>query len=314
MTRGLTNILLVPALLYTTALLPFEQKNQQPTEQPTRAEIDSLFAVITAFGDSIQSVQRILEDNNATGINPELSADELDKITQQLSSMSVTVSTMRDSLIDEDYKVVRADMYDIKEESNSLLEKFKKLTRQAFVVDPVDQASIDSLKTREGTLNTNDISIVLRGQGLIIKITPIDDEILQYCSPDVRRTFKTLRQNQEDLQYYYPDTDLRMFYVIFQAIEDRTRYEPDEIEIEHQGNFFRPVDILPLSDEFDLLVLEKKYLSLSSAIYLFDASIDYFEPLRFLYRNEIQNNRWNEIIRRLDNEKRRFKAESVKEG
>jgi hypothetical protein len=153
-----------------------------------------------------------------------------------------------------------------------------------------------------GILETDDISIILEGEGVWIRITPLDDSILKYCTEDTRRTYTTILTSHSEIP---SDMKGRMFLVLFQGrTEPETYFEPTELEILHQGNRSRPVKIVPHSSTFDKRVL-KFYGTPEMAIYIFSPEIDLEFPISFKYRS-LENKRWEQIITAVKDAKSRY--------
>jgi len=153
-----------------------------------------------------------------------------------------------------------------------------------------------------GVLETDDISIILEGEGVWIRITPLDDSILKYCTEDTRRTYTTILKSHTEIP---KDSKNRMFLVLFQGrAEPETYFEPTELEIIHQGNRSRPEKIVPHSSTFNKRLL-KFYGTPEMAIYLFSAEIDLEFPVSFKYRT-LENNDWEGVVRKIKAAKSRY--------
>ncbi|MFQ6105296.1 MAG: hypothetical protein ACE5OP_13560 [Candidatus Glassbacteria bacterium] len=153
-----------------------------------------------------------------------------------------------------------------------------------------------------GILETDDISIVLEGEGVWIRITPIDDSILKYCTDDTRKMYTSILKSHTEIP---EDLKGRMFLVLFQGRkEPETYFEPTELEILHQGNRFRPVKIVPHTSTFDKRVL-KFYGTSEMAIYIFPPEIDLEFPITFRYRS-LENTEWEQILVRVKDAKAKY--------
>ncbi|GEM_PF-2671350 len=153
-----------------------------------------------------------------------------------------------------------------------------------------------------GILETADISIVLEGEGVWIRITPIVDSILKYCTEDTRRTYTTILKSHPEIP---TDVKEKMFLVLFQGRkEPETYFEPTALEILHQGNRSRPEKIIPHSSTFDKRVL-KFYGTPEMAIYVFSKDIDLEFPITFKY-NSLENTDWEQILTRVQDAKAKY--------
>lgn len=153
-----------------------------------------------------------------------------------------------------------------------------------------------------GILETDDISIVLEGEGLWIRITPMDESILKYCTNDTRRTYTTILKSHPEIP---EDNKGKMFLVMFQGrTEPETYFEPTELEILNQGTRLRPDKIVPHSSTFNKRVL-KFYGTPEMAIYIFSPDVDLEVPITFKYRS-LENQEWERRIITIKDAKARY--------
>jgi hypothetical protein len=154
----------------------------------------------------------------------------------------------------------------------------------------------------EGILETEDISVVLQGSGLWIRITPMEDEILRYCTEDTRRTYSKMIDTQGESLKKDGESNFIKFLVLFQGrSENETYFDPTELNISHQGKLYKPEKILPISSTFDKRIL-KLYETPEMAIYAFNKEIDLDLSLRFQYK-DLNSNKWDEIIKTVEDAK-----------
>jgi len=153
-----------------------------------------------------------------------------------------------------------------------------------------------------GILETDDISIILEGEGIWIRITPLDSSILKYCTEDTRRTYTTILRSHAEIP---KNINNKMFLVLFQGrTEPETYFEPTELEIIHQGNRSRPDKIVPHSSTFNKREL-KFYGTPEMAIYLFSSEIDLEFPITFKYRT-LENKDWERVSTKVKAAKARY--------
>ncbi len=144
-----------------------------------------------------------------------------------------------------------------------------------------------------GKLKTEDISITLEGEGLWIRITPLDESILRYTTVDTKRTYTKILEAHPEIT---GDMNQKEFLVLFQGrTEPETYFEPTEFELLQQGNRYKPERIIPHSQTFDKRVL-KFYGTPEMAIYLFSEKIDLEFPITFTYKS-IESGNWENVIR-----------------
>lgn len=160
----------------------------------------------------------------------------------------------------------------------------------------------DKENAGEGVLETDDISIVLQGSGLWIRITPMEEEILRYCTEDTRQTYSKMLDTQGESLKKDGKSDFRKFLVLFQGRSDNEIYfDPTELNIVHQGKLYKPEKILPISSTFDKRILTL-YGTPEMAIYAFSKDIDLALSIRFQYK-DLNSNKWDEIIKTVEEAK-----------
>ncbi|OGF97825.1 MAG: hypothetical protein A2Z06_04160 [Candidatus Glassbacteria bacterium RBG_16_58_8] len=151
-------------------------------------------------------------------------------------------------------------------------------------------------ETEEGILETEDISVILQGSGVWIRITPMDEEILRYCTEDTRSTYRKMLENQGEALKSDGDYGYKTFLISLQGrSENEVYFDPTELKIVQQGKFYKPSQIIPISSTFDKRILTL-YGTPEMAIYAFSKEIDLTLPLEFKYK-ELSSNKWDEIIR-----------------
>jgi hypothetical protein len=153
-----------------------------------------------------------------------------------------------------------------------------------------------------GILETDDISTVLEGEGLWIRITPLDEAILKYSTEDTRRTYTAIITSHPELSHY---TESKKFLVLFQGrSEPEVYFEPTELEIFQQGNRFRPEKIISHTSTFDKRVL-KFYGTPEMAIYAYSKELNLEFPITFKYRT-LENKDWDRILTAWKNAKAKY--------
>ncbi len=154
----------------------------------------------------------------------------------------------------------------------------------------------------EGILGTDDISVILQGSGLWIRITPMEDEILRYCTEDTRQTYSKMIDTQGESLKKDGENNFRKFLVLFQGrSENEIYFDPTELNISHQGKLYKPEKILPISSTFDKRIL-KLYGTPEMAIYAFNKEIDLGISIQFQYK-DLNSNKWDEIIKTVEDAK-----------
>jgi len=160
----------------------------------------------------------------------------------------------------------------------------------------------ESSGKEEGVLQTDDISVILQGGGLWIKITPMEEEILRYCTEDTRQMYRNLLSNQGKELTRDDGNAFKKFFVQFRGqSENEVYFDPTELNINQQGKFYKPEKIIPITSTFDKRIL-KQYQNPELAIYAFNKDIDLERSIHFHYK-DLNSGKWDEIIRSVEEAK-----------
>ncbi len=153
-----------------------------------------------------------------------------------------------------------------------------------------------------GILETDDISVSLEGEDIWVRITPIDESILRYCTDDTRKMYITILSTHPEIT---GDLKAKKFLMHFQGRkEPETYFDPTEFEIIQQGVRYKPLMIIPHTSGFDKRVLPF-FGNPEMAIYLFSEEIDFEYSIIFKYKT-LENRDWDQIIERIKDAKTRY--------
>lgn len=156
--------------------------------------------------------------------------------------------------------------------------------------------------TKEGVLQSDDISVILQGGGLWIKLTPMEEEILRYCTDDTRQMYRNLLSNQGKELTGDDDVVFKKFFVQFRGQSENDIYfDPTELNVTQQGKLLKPEKIVPITSTFDKRVL-KQYGNPELAIYAFSKDLDLERSFQVQYK-DLSSSKWDEIIRSVEEAK-----------
>ncbi len=161
---------------------------------------------------------------------------------------------------------------------------------------PAGQSGGNSGRPGKTILETDDISVVIEGEGIWLRITPLEGDILRYCTEDTKKMYATMLAAHPEIT---PDTEEKIFLLHFQGREEpETYFDPTSIDIIQQGRRYRPIRIIPHTPDFDKRVLPF-FGTPEMALYFFSRDIDFEFPMTFRYR-ELSNRDWEEVIKKID--------------
>ena len=161
----------------------------------------------------------------------------------------------------------------------------------------------------DGLLERDDITAVMRGGDIEVTVTVMDESIIRYATKEMRDHLQKLKEDYlADNFNFRPEDSNRPipFLVNFRALGREVRYEPHELVIYSYSQEYKPIDIIPVSANFNSKVAYIRRPPLS-AIYLFDRSIDLnSRELVFNYYNSLFFNSWLRVIERVNEAKTQY--------
>ncbi len=167
-----------------------------------------------------------------------------------------------------------------------------------------------------GTLRQDAFTVSLRVGDVLIKATPLAEEVVRLAAPD---TYERLREiaatnrprAREAARRAGSQDEPLLFLVSFHTFAPRSEYTPTDLQILSQGRLHRPLEILPITPGFGTQLLPQEQTQI--AVYAFDASIDLSIPLTVRY-GAADSGAWEAIIAVLEAERARVLARTKGEG
>ncbi len=181
----------------------------------------------------------------------------------------------------------------------------------ASTPQPANAQSADSanklMPAGLGTLREDEFTISLRSGSLLIKVTPLNEAVIRTAAPDtydrLRKMAESRRAEAERRAGAAPA--LELFKVSFFSYDPDVEYQPEGLQITHQGRQLRGAAILPLTTAFGRQRLKQQ--ETQSAIYAFATAIDYQLPITARYDMD-QSDAWSGIIQKLEVERAKILA------
>lgn len=152
-----------------------------------------------------------------------------------------------------------------------------------------------------GTLKQDEFTMGIRSEALLIKVTPLEESIIRLAAPDTYNRLQSLRESR------YGDAKTRtgsempqMFLVSFFSYQPDVTFQPEDLQIEHQGRVLRASAIMPLSPTWGKGRLSQQ--ESATAIYALSEPVDYDLPIVVRYGMH-ENGEWQRIIAKLQVER-----------
>lgn len=158
-----------------------------------------------------------------------------------------------------------------------------------------------------GTLLQDQISIRLRSGDLLIKITPLAEEITRLTAPDTYerlRGLATVHGPRAGRNAGIPDPSL--FLVSLFSYQPDVTYEPEDLLLVNQGLRLRPQGIAPLTPAWGTQRLGQQETRM--AVYAFGREIEWEQDLVAEYQ-DLRNEGWRDrVVPLLEAERAKVRA------
>jgi len=163
-----------------------------------------------------------------------------------------------------------------------------------------------------GTLKQDAFTVSLRSGALLVKVTPLVESVIRLAAPDTYTRLHALAASRrEEAARRVPGGDPQLFLVSLFSYQPDVPFQPEDLQLTAQGRTLRPAAILPMTAGWGKQRLGQQ--ETQAAVYVFDARIDYGQPL--LVRNGMdQSGAWSDIIPVLDEERGKVQARAANGG
>ncbi|MGH7475387.1 MAG: hypothetical protein ACRELD_03790 [Longimicrobiales bacterium] len=157
-----------------------------------------------------------------------------------------------------------------------------------------------------GTLKQDEFTIELRSGRLLVKLTPLAESVTRLGAPDTHARLHALaaRWSEEAARAAFTEQP-ELFLVSFFSYEPDVTYQPEAVQLLHEGRLLRPAAIFPLKPDWGRQRLAQQ--DPQSAVYVFDQRFDYELSIVLRYGLE-QSDGWQRIVPRLQTERARVLA------
>ena len=158
-----------------------------------------------------------------------------------------------------------------------------------------------------GTLKQDEVTVSLRSGPLLVKATPLDEVVIRLLAPDTYDRLHALAESRRSAAARSATTAApALFLVSFFSYQPDIAFQPEDLQLTHQGRLVRAGTIVPITNGFGRQRLAQQ--ESQTAIYVFDARIDYEQPIVVRYGFE-ESNEWSRIIPKLEVERARVRAQ-----
>lgn len=164
----------------------------------------------------------------------------------------------------------------------------------------------DLLPPGYGTLRQDEITLSLRSEDLLIKVTPLDPAVIRVLASDTWQRLRGLREgNRPELVRRSGASDPDLFLVSFFSYEQQVPYEPEDVHLLNRGLRYRPLGIGPVTPGWGRQRLAQEETQM--AIYAFGPGLDLNQELTAEYQ-DARVGGWERILQRIQAERSRILA------
>lgn len=141
-----------------------------------------------------------------------------------------------------------------------------------------------------GTLVQDQITLRIRKDDLLIKVTPLAEQVVRLTAPDTYARLHGLALSHGP-RASRGDPSRALFLVSFFSYQPDVRYEPEDLLLVNRGLRFRPEGIAPLSPSWGTQRLAQQETRM--AVYAFGGPLELDRDLVVEYQN-IRNEVWRD--------------------
>ena len=156
-----------------------------------------------------------------------------------------------------------------------------------------------------GTLKQDEISLSIRSGGVLVKLTPLDEGTIRMLAPDTYQRLNALRSAREQEAANAVPRAAELFMVSFFSYQPDMRFQPEDVQLMHQGRVLRPSSIMPLTSGWGQQELDQQ--ETQTAVYVFEGPVEYDQAITLRYGME-ENDGWRPISEKLQMERARILA------
>ena len=180
---------------------------------------------------------------------------------------------------------------------------------QAGAAPATTEEEATSLPGGFGTLLQDQISLRLQSGSLLIKVTPLAEEIILLTAPDTYERLRGLaRVHGPRATRGAMGPDPSLFLVSLFSYQPDVTYEPEDLLLVNRGLRYRPRGIAPVTPSWGTQRLQQQETRM--AVYAFDGGMDLETDLVVEYQG-LRNETWRDgILPQLKAEEAKVRARS----
>jgi len=139
-----------------------------------------------------------------------------------------------------------------------------------------------------GSLKQDQVAVTIAPASLAVRVLPLDEHVLRLLAPDTYSSLHALVRSKAPAvataAHAVGRDSAAAFFVTFFGLQPQVTFIPDQVSIQSQGVFYRPLGIVPLSPQWNDARLDQRQQA--SAIYLFDPGIQVLQTFTVFYGDQ----------------------------
>ncbi|HTT66436.1 MAG TPA: hypothetical protein VMF70_00265 [Gemmatimonadales bacterium] len=139
-----------------------------------------------------------------------------------------------------------------------------------------------------GSLRQDQVAVTITTVNLAVRVLPLDEHVIRLLAPDTYGSLHALVQSKAGAiaaaARAVGRDSATVFFVTFFGLQPMVTFVPDQVSIQSQGIFYRPLDILPLSPQWTDARLDQRQQA--SAVYIFDPAIPISQTFTVFYGDQ----------------------------
>jgi hypothetical protein len=158
-----------------------------------------------------------------------------------------------------------------------------------------------------GSLRQDDFTLSLRSGALLIKVTPLSEQVIRLAAPDTYDRLTALAGSRRAEAQAAAGEGAELFLVSFFSYEPDIMFQPEDLQLTHGGRQARAIRILPMTPGWGSQRLRQQ--ETQTAIYIFEPRVDYDQQIVLRYGLQ-ESDEWSRVIPRLELERGRVRSQA----
>lgn len=162
----------------------------------------------------------------------------------------------------------------------------------------------DTLPIGFGTLKQDEITVSIRTGALLVKVTPLNESVIRLTAPDTYRRLHALAESRRE-EATRGIGERELFLVSFFSYQPDVTFQPEDVQLSHQGRSLRPEAIVPLTAGWGQQRMQQQ--ENQTAIYAVQGPIDFDQDLLVRY-GQSETDMWRGFVAKLQAERVKVKT------